>query len=77
MHCSKRMATSGSRLLPERGLTLGDSVVGANLSAAAAADALVGIDAVDVAGSDSSYGANGLASAACDAVVTNYVSHNF
>ena len=58
------------------GLALGDSVAGANGCAAAAADASVGIDLVDIALRDSLYGAYGLASAACYAVVTDYVSHS-
>lgn len=57
-------------------LALSDSVVGANLSAAAAADALIGVDVIDVAGSDSADGAYGLTGAASDAVVADYVSHS-
>lgn len=53
-----------------------DSVVRTNLSAAAAADASVGIDVIDVALRDSVNGANRHASAACDAVIANYVCHN-
>ena len=53
-----------------------DSARGASVSAGAALCALVGVDAVDVAFSD---GANGTfvdASAASDAVFTNYISHS-
>lgn len=57
-------------------LSFGDSVGGADLCAAAAADALIGIDVIDVAGSDSSYRANGLAGSTSHAVVANYVCHS-
>lgn len=56
--------------------TLLDSVVGANRSAAAAADACVGIDVIDLTFGNSLHGAYGLASAACDASVGNNVSHS-
>ena len=58
------------------GLSLFDSIVGANSSAAAAADASVGIDVVDITLADSLYGANRLACATCDTSVSNNVSHN-
>lgn len=55
---------------------LGDSIIGANLCAAAAADTSVRIDFVDISFRDSVYRTYRHASAACDAVVANYVSHN-
>ncbi len=58
------------------GLALFDSVVGANRCAAAAADASIGIDLVDIALRDSLYGANGKTCAASDTSVSNYVSHS-
>lgn len=58
------------------GSAFADSIVGANLCAAAAADALIRIDVIFVAGGDCSYRAYRLACSACDAVVANYVSHN-
>lgn len=58
------------------GLALFDSVVGANRCAAAAADASVGIDFVDLALRDSFNGAYRLACSTCDASVSNYVSHS-
>lgn len=58
------------------GLALFDSVVGANRCAAAAADACVGINLVDVALRDSLYGTNGKTCAASDTSVSNYVSHS-
>ena len=67
-----RKVRSGNKRLS----ALCDSVGGANLCAAAAADALVRVDVVDVAGSDCSYGANGLAGSASYTVVANYVSHS-
>lgn len=54
-----------------------DSVVGANRSAAAAADASVGVDVIDITLADCLYRANRLACAACDTSVCNYVSHDF
>ena len=58
------------------GLSLRDCVVRTNLCAAAAADASVRIDVIDIALRDCVYGANRHASAACDAVIANYVCHN-
>ena len=58
------------------GLALCDCVVRTNLCAAAAADASVGIDFVDITFRDCVYRANRHASAASDAAVTNYVCHN-
>lgn len=60
----------------ERRSAFCNSVVGADLSAAAAGDALVGVDVVDVAGGDCANGANRFTSAACDTVVADYVSHS-
>lgn len=57
-------------------LSLGDSLGGAYLCAAAAGDALVGVDVIDVAGCDSTYRAYGLACSASYTVVANYVSHS-
>ena len=57
-------------------LTLSDSVVRTNLSAAAAADASVGIDVIDITFRDCVHRANRHASAACDTVVANYVCHS-
>ena len=61
----------------ERELSLGDSVAGANRSAAAAADASIGIDVVfSLAFGDSLYGAYGDTSTAAHAVVANYISQS-
>lgn len=53
-----------------------DSAAGANFGTAAAFDAGIGIDVVDVAFRDSFYGTNGETSAASDAFVSNNVCHN-
>jgi hypothetical protein len=53
-----------------------DCLVGANRSAGTALCALVGVNLIDVALGDSSYGALVDAGSACNAVFTNYVSHN-
>lgn len=58
-------------------LSLLDSIVGTNRSAAAAADAGVGINLVDLALGDSLYRANRNTCSACHAAVCNYISHNF
>ena len=52
-----------------------DSFAGANLCAAAALDAGVGIDLVDIALGDSLNGAYGKTCAAGNTLVSNYVSH--
>ena len=57
------------------GLAFGDSLVGASLGARAAADAHIGIDAVDVTFADCACRANRLASATSHTVVINYVCH--
>ena len=59
-----------------RRLAFRDSVARANLCAAAAVDAGVRVDVVDIALCDGVCGAYALASATCDAVVANYISHN-
>lgn len=61
----------------DAGLALLDSVVGANRSAAAAADACVRIDVVDITLRDCLNGTYGLACATSDTSVCNYVSHDF
>ena len=53
-----------------------DSTAGANLSAAAALDASVGIDVVDVTFRDSLNGANGHTCATSHARISNNVSHD-
>ena len=53
-----------------------DSTGGASISACATLCALVWIDAVDVAFRNSANGTFVNASATCNAVFTNYVSHN-
>ena len=63
-------------LLLNCGLAEADSARGASVSAGATLGALVGIDAVDVAFRDSANGTFVDASAASNAVFTNYVSHN-
>lgn len=55
---------------------LGNSFVGANLRTAAAADARIRVDVIDIALRDSLYGAYGLAGAAGHAVVADYISHS-
>ena len=61
----------------ERGLVGSvDGAAGANLSAGATLDALVGIDVVDFTFRNSFYGAYGQAGAAGHTTVSNYVSHN-
>ncbi len=57
-------------------LTFCDSVRRTYLRAAAAADACVGIDVIDLALADCLYWAYGLTCTARYAVVTNYISHN-
>ena len=52
-----------------------DSARGASVSASATFCALIRVDYIDVALGDSSYGTFVDASAASDAVITNYVSH--
>jgi len=47
------------------------------LRAASAADASVGINVIDISGGDSVNRTNRLASTACDAVVADYVCHDF
>lgn len=53
-----------------------DSLAGANLCAAAALDASIGIDVIDVAFRDSLYGTYGETSAASNALISDYVSHD-
>lgn len=60
----------------EFGLSLFDSVVGANRSTAAAADASVGIDFVDITLRNSLNGANGKTGTASDTSVSNNISHS-
>ena len=62
--------------MPSSDSTLRDSVAGAYRCAAAAADASVGIDLIDIACRDCVYRAYSLASATCNAIVANYVSHS-
>lgn len=58
-----------------KSLALLDSIVGADGCAAAAADASIGIDLVDIALRDSLYGANGKTCSASNTFVGYYVSH--
>jgi len=53
-----------------------DSAAGASVGTGAALGAFVGVDAVDVALRDSANGTFVDAGAACNAVITNYVSHS-
>lgn len=72
------LAASGSVcFLSERSfLAFCDSVVGANLRTASTTDASIRIDVVDITGRDSLNRANRFTSAACNAVIANYVSHS-
>ena len=53
-----------------------DCFAGANFSAAAAFDAGVGIDVIDIAFRDSLYGANGKTCSASHTLISDYVSHD-
>ena len=53
-----------------------DGARGANISASTAVCAEIGVDRIDVAFADSTSGTFVDAGTACNAVVTNYVSHS-
>ena len=59
-----------------RNLSLGDSTAGARICAGAAGNADIGVDGVLFAFADSASGAGVDAGSACNAFVTNYVSHS-
>ena len=57
-------------------LTFRDSIARANLCAATAIDASIGVDVIDIAFADRISRTYALACSACHAVVANYISHN-
>ena len=57
-------------------LSLGNSTAGARICAGAAGNTDIGVDGVLFAFADSASGAGVDAGSACNAFVTNYVSHN-
>ena len=59
-----------------RNLSLGNSTAGARICAGAAGNTDIGVDGVLFAFADSASGAGVDAGSACNAFVTNYVSHS-